>query len=112
MKRLLSYFSRLEITLWCSSIALILVSFLAFDRANYLTLTASLVGVTSLIFCAKGNPFGQVLMVIFSLLYGIISYTFSKLYCGIFDLPQKPFFCLGLCGKRYRPRCFMDTCKH
>jgi nicotinamide mononucleotide transporter PnuC len=77
MKRLLSYFSKLEITLWCSSIALILVSFLAFDRTNYLTLIASLIGVTSLIFNAKGNPFGQVLMVIFSLLYGIISYTFA-----------------------------------
>jgi nicotinamide mononucleotide transporter PnuC len=77
MKRLLSYFSKLEITLWCSSIALILVSFLAFDRTNYLKLIASLIGVTSLIFNAKGNPFGQVLMVIFSLLYGIISYTFA-----------------------------------
>jgi len=77
MKRLRSYFSRLEIALWCSSIALILISFVAFDRANYLTLTASLIGVTSLIFSAKGNPLGQVLMVIFSLLYGIISYTFS-----------------------------------
>ena len=30
-----------------------------------------------MIFNAKGNPFGQLLMVIFSLLYGIISYTFS-----------------------------------
>ena len=77
MKRFLSYFSKIEITLWCSSIALIIISFIAFDRANYLTLTASLIGVTSLIFNAKGNPFGQVLMVIFSLLYGIISYTFS-----------------------------------
>ena len=77
MKRLLSYFSKIEITLWCSSIALILISFIAFDRANYLTLVASLIGVTSLIFNAKGNPFGQLLMVIFSLLYGIISYTFS-----------------------------------
>ena len=77
MKRLLSYFSRIEITLWCSSIALILIFFIAFDQANYLTLIASLIGVTSLIFNAKGNPFGQLLMVIFSLLYGIISYTFS-----------------------------------
>ena len=77
MKRLLSYFSKIEIALWCSSIALILISFIAFDRANYLTLIASLVGVTSLIFNAKGNPFGQVLMVIFSLLYGVISYSFN-----------------------------------
>lgn len=46
-------------------------------RANYLALSASIIGVTSLIFNAKGNPFGQLLMVIFSLLYGIISYSFS-----------------------------------
>ena len=77
MKRLLSYFSKFEITLWGSSVALILISFIIFDRFNYLTLIASLIGVTSLIFNAKGNPFGQVLMVIFSLFYGIISYTFS-----------------------------------
>ena len=77
MKRLSTYFSRIEIGLWCSSIALILISFLVFDRANYLTLTASLIGVTSLICNAKGNPVGQLLMIIFSLLYGIISYRFS-----------------------------------
>ncbi|MBQ8275124.1 MAG: nicotinamide mononucleotide transporter [Clostridia bacterium] len=71
------YFSRTEIALWCSSAALIVISFCLFDRENYLTLSASLVGVTSLIFNAKGNPFGQILMVIFSLLYGIISYSFS-----------------------------------
>lgn len=77
MKRLLSYFSRHEITLWCSSIVLVFIYFFSFDRANYLTLIASLIGVTSLILNAKGNPIGQLLMVIFSLLYGIISYTFS-----------------------------------
>ena len=77
MKKLLSYFSKLEIALWISSVALILVSFLAFDRTNYLTLFASLIGVTSLIYNAKGNPFGQLLMVVFGLLYGIISYTFA-----------------------------------
>ena len=77
MKKLLSYFSKQEIALWTSSVLLILASFLAFDRANHLTLIASLIGVTSLIFNAKGNPIGHVLMVIFSLLYGMISYTFS-----------------------------------
>lgn len=63
--------------LWCSSVILIVASFWGFDRENYLTLLASLIGVTSLIFNAKGNPFGQFLMVIFSLLYGMISYTFA-----------------------------------
>ena len=77
MKKLLSYFSKLEIALWVSSVAMIVLSFLAFDRVNYLTLCASLIGVTSLIFNAKGNPFGQVLMILFSLLYGVISHSFA-----------------------------------
>ena len=77
MKKILSYFSKLEILLWIFSVSLILVSFFAFDRTNPLSLAASLVGVTSLIFNAKGNPFGQVLMVLFSFLYGIISYSFA-----------------------------------
>ena len=77
MRKLLTYFSKFEITLWGISVFLIVTSFVAFDRTNFLTLAASLIGVTSLIFNAKGNPIGQFLMVIFSLLYGIISYTFS-----------------------------------
>ena len=77
MRKLLSYFSKLEIALWVSSVSLIVLSFLAFDRVNYLTLCASLIGVTSLIFNAKGNPFGQVLMILFSLLYGVISHSFA-----------------------------------
>jgi len=75
--KLKKYFSKTEIILWCSSVVLVVASFCAFDRENYITLAASLIGVTSLIFNAKGNPFGQLLMVIFSLLYGIISYRFS-----------------------------------
>lgn len=77
LKALTDYFSKTEITLWGSSVALIALSFCVFDRENYLTLLASLIGVTSIIFNAKGNPFGQLLMVIFSLLYGVISFTFA-----------------------------------
>lgn len=77
MKQWISYFTKEERLLWVSSVVLIIGSFCIFDRENYLTLSASLIGVTSLIFNAKGNPFGQLLMVIFSLLYGIISYSFS-----------------------------------
>ncbi len=76
MNKLKNYFSKTDISLWVSSVILIIVSFCIFDRKSYLTLCASLIGVTSLIFNAKGNPFGQLLMIIFSLLYGIISYTF------------------------------------
>ena len=76
LKRI-NYFSKVEIALWTISISVIIISFCVFDRTNYMTLLASLIGVTSLIFNAKGNPFGQLLMVIFSLLYGVISYTFA-----------------------------------
>lgn len=74
IKSIAGYFSKSEIILWCISVILIVVSFVIFDRENLLTLAASLIGVTSLIFNAKGNPFGQFLMVIFSVLYGIISF--------------------------------------
>ncbi len=77
MHKIKTYFSKNDIALWSTSVILIITSFLLFDKENYLTLSASLIGVTSLIFSAKGNPFGQLLMVTFSLLYGIISYTFA-----------------------------------
>ena len=77
MKKLTAYFSKGELALWGCSAGLILVSFFLFDRVNFMTLAASLIGTTSLIFNAKGNPIGQALMIIFSLLYGLISYTFS-----------------------------------
>lgn len=59
--KLTSYFSKNEFLLWCSSTILIVISFCVFDRENYLTLVTSLIGVTSLIFNSKGNPFGQLL---------------------------------------------------
>lgn len=77
IKGLINYFSKAEIALWCASVLLVAASFVIFDGRDYLTLSASLIGVTSLIFNAKGNPFGQLLMVIFSILYGIISYSFA-----------------------------------
>ena len=77
MKTIRTYFSKTELALWSVSVLFIIISFCIFDRESYLTLAASLIGVTSLIFNAKGNPIGQALMIVFSLLYGIISFTFS-----------------------------------
>lgn len=77
IKRRLRYFSKGEWLLWGISSFLIVFSFLLLDRENYMTLLASLVGVTSLIFNAKGNPIGQALMVLFSIFYGIISYSYA-----------------------------------
>lgn len=76
-KTLIGYFSKGELILWISSMTITIVAFIAFDGKNFITLIASLIGATSLIFNAKGNPFGQLLMIVFSLLYGVISFTFS-----------------------------------
>lgn len=70
------YFSLCELILWGSSSVLIILSFCLFDRTNWLVLAASLLGAASLILNAKGNLIGQALMIVFSILYGIISYSF------------------------------------
>ncbi len=77
MKKLTTYFTKTELILWFGSMTLILTAFCLFDRESYLTLIASLIGVTSLIFAAKGNSVSQVLMIVFSVLYGIISFSFA-----------------------------------
>lgn len=70
------YFNIADAIIWLGSMALLIVPFFIFDGDSYLSLFASVVGATSLLFFAKGNPIGQVLMIIFCLLYGIISYSF------------------------------------
>ena len=77
IKRLREYYSKTEILIWSISSLLVIVSFFLFDRSNFLILSASLIGVTYLILNAKGNPLGQVLVILFSILYGIISFTFT-----------------------------------
>lgn len=52
-------------------------SYLLFDRSNVFSLVSSVIGITALIFVAKGNPIGQIIMVAFCIMYGIISYSFA-----------------------------------
>ncbi len=72
--KILRYFKKREWILWGSSMGVILTCYFLFRQESFLVLVASLLGVTSLIFCAKGNPIGQVLMIIFGSVYGYISY--------------------------------------
>lgn len=67
-------FHAADIVLFGGSVALILGSFFLFHQSDVLSLISSLVGVTSLTFTAKGHPIGQMLMIVFGTLYGIISY--------------------------------------
>ena len=72
----LNYFSNAEKVLWTASVCLIVGAYIAFGSRSPLNLVASLIGVTSLLFAAKGNPVGMALMIAFSALYGYISFTF------------------------------------
>ena len=72
-----SYFSKFEIILWSSSVMTIILSYILFDSNDSLTLISSLIGSTFLILNAKGNVWGQILTLVFSILYGIISYSTS-----------------------------------
>ena len=75
-KKLLFYFSKFEWCLWLCSMLVITLSYILSENFHILTLIASLVGVSALIFLAKGNVIGQFLIIIFSILYGIVSWEF------------------------------------
>ncbi len=74
MKRATWSFTKFEIYLWAISVISITVSFLMFDMSKPTTLIASVVGTTALIFLAKGYVAGQILVIIFSLLYAAVSF--------------------------------------
>lgn len=69
-------FSRFEWVLWLCSVTAVGAAFAVGESGNLLTLIASLIGATALIFVAKGHVLGQVLTVVFSLLYAVISLRF------------------------------------
>lgn len=61
---------------WIGSLLIIIASNFMSGDFDVLTLIAACIGVTSLIFAAKGNVWSQILMILFSILYGIISWQF------------------------------------
>ena len=77
MKKIFGAFKPIDYIIWFTSLAVITISFVATKGTEYLSLAASLVGATALIFTAKGNPVGQVLMMTFGIIYAIISYKFA-----------------------------------
>ncbi len=67
------HFTGGEWTLWLTSLAVVTIAFLLSGAADGLSIVASLIGVTALIFVAKGHPLGQLLTIVFGVLYGMIS---------------------------------------
>ena len=77
MKKLFNYFTLAEKLIWLISTLIIILSFVIFDRTSYFSLIVSILGVTSLIFNAKGNFIGQIIGIVFCTCYGIISFSYS-----------------------------------
>ena len=70
-------FNKFELTLWGVSLFTVFLSFVIPGEKDWMSLSASLIGVTALIYNAKGNVMGQILSIAFALLYGIISLVFG-----------------------------------
>nr|MBR4281818.1 nicotinamide mononucleotide transporter [Clostridia bacterium] len=68
--------TRFELALWLTSIAVVAGTALAFRSVDLVSLIASLIGVTALIFVAKGHVLGQMLTIVFAVFYGVISWAF------------------------------------
>lgn len=69
-------FTKKEWVLWIGSLFIVAISNLCSPEFDVLILVAALIGATSLLFAAKGNGWAQILIVVFSILYGIISFRF------------------------------------
>ena len=66
--------SKFEVKLYIVSLSAVLLSYIFSMGNGFFQAIASALGVTALIFIAKGDVLGQILTVVFSILYGIISY--------------------------------------
>jgi len=73
MKKLWHYFSWFEKALWFISITTIITLYIIFP-GDVISFIASLIGATSLIFLAKGHFLTHILTIVFSVLYGIVSF--------------------------------------
>ncbi len=74
IKKLFASLSIFERVIYIFSVTLVVLSFIISPEKSVLSLIASLIGVTALIFIAKGYVIGQVLIIIFALLYGVVSF--------------------------------------
>ncbi|HBF44668.1 MAG TPA: nicotinamide mononucleotide transporter [Clostridiales bacterium] len=77
LKRIFCNFKKIDFTIWIVSCLTITFAFALSKFKNVLSFIGSLIGVTSLIFNAKGNVVGQFLSVGFAIFYGIVSATFK-----------------------------------
>ncbi|MBR4288188.1 MAG: nicotinamide mononucleotide transporter [Clostridia bacterium] len=68
--------TRTEKLLWLGSLFFVFLSSVLFPDPDWLSVITSLIGATALIFVAKGDPMGQLITLIFSVFYGVVSFCF------------------------------------
>ncbi len=77
MRKFLKSFNLAEWLIWGCSFVAVIISFFVFKNDQWHYLVGSLIGFTALIFVSKGNPAGQALTIVFSVFYGVISFSFK-----------------------------------
>ena len=63
-----------EKILWVLSLAVIFISSAVFPDPDWMSVVTSLIGASALIFVGKGDPIGQFICIIFSILYALVSW--------------------------------------
>ncbi len=71
-----SNLTKFEWLLYAASVLMVVLSGILGGNNSILSTIASLIGVTALIFVARGEVLGQILTVVFSIFYAIVSYSF------------------------------------
>ena len=66
--------TKFEWGLWLLSVAVVMISSFFSADGSLMSTLASLIGVTALIFVAKGYVLGQMLTVVFAVFYGVVSW--------------------------------------
>ena len=74
LKRFRVSLTRFEWALWMTSVVVVAGTYIGFQAGDAMSLIASLIGVTALIFVAKGHVLGQLLTIVFAVFYGVISW--------------------------------------
>ncbi|MGN0814597.1 MAG: nicotinamide riboside transporter PnuC [Candidatus Coproplasma sp.] len=73
--KLVRYFTPLEWSMWLGGVAVILTGFFIGADKNILSLVSALLGVSCVIFNAKGSVWGQIISVGFAFTYAAFAYT-------------------------------------
>lgn len=80
MKNPFKLLSKFEFLLWLGSMITVILCYILSPQRDIFSTIGSLIGVTALIFTAKGNIWGQILIIIFAVFYGVVS--FGRQYYG------------------------------